>query len=97
MDLESARSLLNEELELLKFHSYSYFRARIGEVWTKEIVAPDGKTYQLEFEAGWDSRPAVNIRVAGLIDDSRWRALLPLTNSFILSPSGEFAGESRAG
>lgn len=77
IDLETARSLLNQELELFKFHPYSYFRARIGEVWTREIVAPDGKTYQLEFEVVCDSRPAGNIRVMGSIDDGGWRAFFP--------------------
>ena len=52
-----------------------------------------GKQYQVEIEFFWDGKPDKNIRVMGAIDDGGLRAMMPLTESFILSPDGTFVGE----
>ena len=66
-----------------------------------EGTAPDGTTYQMEFNAFWDDKPHGDIRVCGdLSADPQKRRLrfLPVytpdvTDSFIMSPDGRFVGE----
>ena len=41
----------------------------------------------------WDDEPGGNVRVMVSIDDGGLRAFVPMTESFIKSPSGEFVGE----
>jgi hypothetical protein len=65
----------------------------LNETLHKEVVGPDGKTYQIDVQFFWDDKPLGSVRVMASIDDGGWRAFLPLTDSFILTPSGEFLGE----
>lgn len=52
-----------------------------------------GRSYQIEIQAIWDTRPGGNIRILASIDDGGWTAFHPLTVDFIKSPSDEFVGE----
>ena len=40
-----------------------------------------------------DAKPDNNIRVSVSIDDGGLRAFFPMTDDFIMSPSGAFVGE----
>lgn len=68
--------------------SYSDLCALIGRVETKERVGEDGKAYQLEIEAFWDSKKGADVRLIVAADDGGWRAFKPLTGSFIMRPDG---------
>ena len=65
----------------------------MGESRHVDRVGRSGAQYQLEMEVMWDHKPDRDIRVISSIDDGGWRALAPLTVSFILSKTGEFVGE----
>jgi hypothetical protein len=89
-----ARELIAKELVQYRKKSYIELRAMIhAQPITYEIVGPDGKKYQIEIQAFWDDKPDGDIRVMGSIDDTGWRAIFPLNDGFIKSPSGKFIGE----
>lgn len=66
-----------------------------------EGTAPDGTKYQMEFQAFWDDVPYGDIRVCGDLLAEPQRPLLgfipvyvpDVTDSFIMSPDGQFVGE----
>jgi hypothetical protein len=85
------------ETELAKYRAKAYRElvALIGNPRTLEVTAPSGTWYQIEIQALWDDPKNLNgvLRVAGAIDDGGIRAYMPLTDSFLLAPTGEFVGE----
>lgn len=93
MNAQEARRILKERLAKLRALSYPELAERIDSVLTEEVSRDSERSWQLEFEVNWDDEPSGNIRVSGLIDDSGLNAFVPLTDSFIKSPSGEFVGE----
>lgn len=93
MDNTEAKALLASELRKYRSRSYGELRERIGSQDDFVAAAPSGRQYQIEVDFFWDDRPNGDIRVMGCIDDGGWRAMLPLTDSFILSPNGKFIGE----
>jgi len=60
---------------------------------TIDVQGPDGKRYQIERQAFWDSEKDGNIRVMVSADDAGWSAFKPLSGAFIISPDGSFIGE----
>ena len=88
MDEQIAYVLIHAELRRLQVLSYSELTALIGEVEIKEVMGEDGKTYQLEIQAFWDSKKGGDVRLIVAADDGRWRAFKPLTGDFIMRPDG---------
>ena len=88
MDNDEATQILAEHMQRLRGLSYAELKRWIDEKVseTKEVTGSSGTQYQLEFEAMWDDRAHGNIRVMGSIDDGGWRAIVPLTDSFIMAP-----------
>ena len=97
MDEQVAYALIDAELRRLRKLSYSDLSALIGKVETKELVGEDGKTYQLEIQAFWDSKKGADIRLIVAAADGGWRAFKPLTGDFIMRPDGTLVGESFGG
>ncbi len=94
MNKEMAKELINNELNKLRDKPYLELIKMIdSEPITDEIEGTDGKKYQFEIQAFWDDKPNSNVRIIGSIDDGGWRAISPLTYSFIKSPSNEFIDE----
>jgi hypothetical protein len=93
MDRQIARTLLDKELGKLRQLSYAELLPLMNKVSTDEIIGPDGKRYQVERQAFWDSKKGGNIRVMVCVDDGGWSAFKPLSGAFILSPSGSFIDE----
>lgn len=93
MDDTEARALLQSELASWRAKSYVELSALVGESRHFDRVGPSAVKYQLEIEVMWDGEPDRDIRVMGSIDDRGWRAFAPLTESFILSRTGDFVGE----
>jgi hypothetical protein len=58
------------------------------------VAGASGVVYQVEIEGFWDDplQPG-NLRVIGSVDDGGWRAVVPLTDAFIITPDGSFVGE----
>jgi hypothetical protein len=88
MNEQAAYALISAEKSRLEGLSYPQLVAMIGKVETKELVGEDGKTYQLEIEAFWDSKKGEAVLLIVAADDGGWRAFKPLTDSFIMRPDG---------
>jgi len=65
----------------------------IGNQDVIEIVGESGSVYYLEREALWDDERRGHLRVVASIDDGGIRAVMPLTDSFIVGSDGHFIGE----
>jgi hypothetical protein len=91
MDNGEAHRILSERLAEYRQRSYSELAHLVTakQVDAFETTAPSGACYQLEVQFFWDHRPGGDIRVVGSIDDGGWRAFVPLTQSFIVSPEGK--------
>lgn len=93
MDKEEANVILRAFLDSYRTKSYEELRYLITKQDKAEVSGESGTKYQLEFQAVWDDKRNGNIRVIGSIDDGGWRALAPMSDSFILSSDGVFIGE----
>jgi len=93
MDTVTAHKVLNEWLTKLRTVPYRELASRVDSVTTDEIVRDSARSWQLETHVLWDDEPNGNVRVTVSIDDGGLRAFVPITKSFIKSPSGEFVGE----
>jgi hypothetical protein len=93
VEKREARSILQELLDELRERPYSELAKLIGDSQQREITGESGTRYQVEMEAVWDDKREGNLRVVAAIDDGGWRAFVPLTDSFIISPDGSFVGE----
>jgi len=93
MNSAEAQRVLHERLGKLRAMPYQELAAKIDAIFTEEIARDSERSWQLEFEVNWDDEPSGNIRVTGIIDDGGLRAFVPLTESFVKSPSGAFVEE----
>jgi hypothetical protein len=54
-----------------------------------EAAGPSGVRYQIEIQYFWDHRPGGAVRVLASIDDGGFfTSILPLTQSWLIEPSG---------
>ena len=90
MDKIEARDVLVAHLRSFRARRYGDLVGLIGHVQVAEVVGRSGTEYQIEVEVMWDSpRKKTNVRVIGSIDDGHLpRAIVPLCESFIVSPAG---------
>ncbi|MBA3571852.1 MAG: hypothetical protein H0W34_07750 [Pyrinomonadaceae bacterium] len=94
MDKTEAQSVLNNELARYRRLSYAELLRLLGQSDNFDCAARSGKTYQVEVEAVWDSKPNESLRVLAMIDDGSWmRSFVPLCEDFIMRPDGSFVGE----
>ena len=93
MDKVEARGILGGEVARRRAQSYSQLKELNGDSKHIEVVGNSGTEYQLEVQAWWDDKREQNLRVIVSIDDGGLRAIVPLTESFIVAPDGEFVGE----
>ena len=93
MDTEEARTLLRTELARYRAKRYDELVTLIKSQEHREIVDASGTAYQLEIYAFWDAKPNDVLRVSAAIDDGGIRAYFPMTDDFLIAPSGKFVGE----
>jgi len=93
MDTVAAQRVLSEWLSKLRGVPYRELAARVGSVTNDEVARDSERSWQVEIEVLWDDEPNGNIRVMASVDDGGLRAFIPMTDSFIKSPTGEFVGE----
>jgi hypothetical protein len=93
MNTVEARRVLSERLACYRHLSYSDLVGRIGTVECEEIANSSQRLWQLEFQFFWDNKPNGDVRVMGAIDDGGIRAFVPVTDSFIKAPNGEFVDD----
>ena len=90
MNREIGCVLIDEELGRLRNLSYAELLKLLDKPSTVNVQGPDGKRYQIERQAFWDSKKGGNIRVMVSADDGGWSAFKPLSGAFIISPDGSF-------
>jgi hypothetical protein len=93
MSHEIARTIIADRLKELRKFSYQKLVKLVGEVACDPINGPDGKEYQVETEARWDSKTGGDIRVIVAVDGPGTSAFKPLMDAFIMSADGSFKGE----
>jgi hypothetical protein len=93
MNDQEALGLLERELAKFRPLSHADLAQRIGGSLTSECAGAGGAIYQIEMDVLWDDRPGGDIRVMASIDNGGWRALAPLTRSFIKRADGSFVDE----
>jgi hypothetical protein len=94
MDKTEAKAILQSELEKYRQRSYESLLKLLDDLDAYTVLGLSGIPYQIEVQAMWDSHPGGNLRVMAGIDDGGFiSAFAPLTDDFILSPSGEFLDE----
>ncbi len=93
MSSGEARRVLKQRLAKLRALPYRDLAARVDSVFTEEIARDSERWWQLELEVVWDDEPNGNVRVNASIDDAGLNTFVPLTESFVKSPSGEIVGE----
>jgi hypothetical protein len=93
MNKTEALTILRQELDGWRRRSYDELVSSIGKQTCLEVLAPSGTGYQLEIETVWDGKHGGNVRVLGAVVDCSMRALMPLTEDFIVAPDGNFTGE----
>jgi hypothetical protein len=92
MDKQEATALIRNELGTLRVRSYDELTKLVDTpLPTTTATGPSGTSYQIELQVHWDDRPGGAIRVIGSIDDSGWRAFVPLTQDFIVAPDNSIA------
>ncbi len=94
MDQHEAQRLLRRQLDERRALPYSELVARIDTEERAAVVGPSGVEYQFAVQYFWDDPARRNVRVMGAIDDGGLRAFFPITDSFIMAPSGTFVGEA---
>jgi hypothetical protein len=93
IDKKEARQLLGAAIRRLRMKSRHELELLLKEPETATMVGPSGTTYQTEAQAFWDDRKGRDLRVLVSIDDGGWRAIAPMSDSFIVAPDGSFVGE----
>ena len=97
MNKEEARHILQEEIVALREKKYAELRRLVDPagVTTRKTTGKSGVEYQIETIVFWDDPRELggNLRVIVCIDDGGWRAFLPLSDDFIISPDESFVGE----
>ena len=95
MDKIETKQIITEQIKELRMLPYSELCKLIDKKnkRTLEIVGKSGTKYQIEIQVFWDEKPGKDVRVSVAIDGGSWRTFFPMTDSFIVAPSGEFVGE----
>jgi hypothetical protein len=93
VDKLEASELLAATVDELRKRSRAELEQLLHKVEVRELRGPSGNTYQLEADASWDDRKGHNLRIFVSIDDGGWRAVFPMSQSFIVAPDGSFVGE----
>jgi len=93
MDTVAAQKVLNEWLMKLRAVPYRELVSRVDSVTTDEVARDSARSWQLEIQVLWDDEPGGNVRVMVSVDDGGLRPFVPMTESFVKSPSDKFVGE----
>src|SRR5262249_45589838 len=94
MNTTEASSILSECLAQYRSRPYSELAACAAEhrVEIPRIFGPSGTFYDVAVSFFWDDKPNGCVRVMAAVGKGI-RSFFPLTESFILSPEGQFVGE----
>ena len=97
MDRGEASALARTKVRELQQMTRAELRDRyLGKPETDEVEAESGTSYQLETLAVWDQNEDGDLRVFVAVDDGGWRAIAPLSETFVVAPDGTFVDEAAA-
>jgi len=96
MNKVEARKLLDEQLAAHRSQGYEDLAKKVGSTIAFQTLGPSGVEYNVEVMFLWDSPgKKVNVRVIAAVDDGQLpRALVPMSDSFIVAPDGSFWASS---
>jgi hypothetical protein len=95
IDKDEARAVGARKIDELRTLRYEEL-VRFIEPVHEDVTGRSGTVYQVEVVAFWDGGRKArdgNLRVMVAVDDRGWSAVSPLTDDFIITPTGEFIGE----
>lgn len=95
MNNELALDLLAVAMAEYRALPYASLAERVDGDDHRDVVGPDGRSYQVEVQVMWAQLKPGPVLVIGSVDDGGWRAWSPLTRSFVMRPDGSFVGEDR--
>src|SRR5205823_4690481 len=88
MNKEVADACAEAELKDLSLLSFDELKNFIKRPLCKFVAGLDGKTYQLEISAVWDTGNENGVlRIFVMVDDGGWSSFFPLTRSYLRSPA----------
>jgi hypothetical protein len=90
MDHQIVYTIMDGELAILRLRPYSELVKLIKTPVQKVVTGPDGKHYQIELTAVWDSGKRGDVRVMVSGDDGGLSSFHPLSVAFIMAPDGHF-------
>jgi hypothetical protein len=93
LNREEATLLLSSELAHYRTKTYQQISELVDMQEIREVAGKSGAVYTVEVSAYWDDEPNQDIRVIASISDGGKSAYVPMTDDFILSPTGRFVGE----
>jgi hypothetical protein len=93
LDRAEAQMILRSELQRYRQRQYPELAQLVGNRERKEIAGRSGARYQVVVSGHWDGKANQDVRVIAAIDNGGRSAWIPMTDSFILNPSGKFVGE----
>ena len=95
-DKKEAAQLLETEIQKYRRMSYDELKAMMNGPQNYDIISPNTKAeYHFEVESFWDvPKTPGNIRVLiSISGESFMSSVMPQSDSFIISTSGDFVGE----
>jgi len=93
LNREEATLLLSSELALYRAMTHQQLSELVDMQEIREVAGKSGAVYTIEVSSYWDDEPNQAIRVIASISDGGKSAYVPMTDDFILSPTGQFVGE----
>ena len=93
MDRNEAMTALDGILAQYRTRSYAELVSLVSRPIASSVTGPSGAVYQIEVQVFWDGPANGDLRVMGSVDDGGWRAFLPLSADFVVTPAGGFVGE----
>ena len=88
MTKQILRDILRAEIEKLKRVSYKNLPNLTREVEVREY-GEGASFYEIEVQAFYDDAETGTLRIIVAVDDGGLSAFMPLTDDFLITPSGE--------
>jgi hypothetical protein len=86
----AARRELHKYLDAFRGRGYQALIQDLGNARLVTVTGEDGRSYEIEVQIRWESRPGGDVRVVGLIDDKQLgSAMFPVTEDFIVTSDGQ--------
>ena len=93
MNRREALELVDEELAKYRTLTYAELEQMLNDPKSYWVRGHSGANYQIKISVFWDGGKGGDLRVVGTVDDGGWRAFVPFSRDFILSPRDTFVGE----